>query len=50
MTPERRSSSKGQSSKGQAICHREIPDPTITAALDRETILHRIGLLYDERL
>lgn len=26
----------------------EIPDPAITASLDRETILHRIGLLYDE--
>lgn len=26
----------------------EIPDPEITAALDRETILHRIGLLYGE--
>jgi putative transposase len=25
----------------------EIPDPAITASLDRETILHRIGLLYD---
>ena len=38
------------SSKGQAICHREILDPAITAALDREPILHRIGLHYDERL
>ncbi|HQZ29975.1 MAG TPA: transposase [Verrucomicrobiales bacterium] len=26
----------------------EVPDPATTAALDRETILHRIGLLYDD--
>ncbi|MBP6784868.1 MAG: hypothetical protein KA152_13825 [Verrucomicrobiales bacterium] len=35
--------------KGQTICHREIPDPAITAVLDRETVLHRNGLLYDVR-
>ena len=44
-------SSKGQTicPKGQTICHREIPDPAITAVLDRETILHRNGMLYDVR-
>jgi len=41
---------KFESSKGQTICHREIPGPAITAALDRETMLRRIGLLYDVRL
>jgi hypothetical protein len=37
------------SSKGQTICHREIPAPVIAAVLDRETILHRNGMLYDVR-
>ena len=37
------------SSKEQTICHREIPDPAITAVLDRETILHRNGLPFDVR-
>ena len=38
-----------RSSQGQTICHREIPDPAITAVLDRRTVLHRNGLLYDVR-